>query len=410
MLKLIKCLTFITFASIFSANAHYFSESHSKWVVNGVNIEGTFNIFELEATRVLKLPEIEKFLYEQKLSESEAFIKYLEKRIQVTSDNILCTQSTPMSLLSSREGSLNIAMKFQCEQQQSIKIINNAFFDIIPSHIHIARVYKEDSIILEKALFFNDQSINLEKRESEDKNSNFLSSIFNFIKIGIEHILNGYDHLLFIAGLVLLLSSIKKLLIVVTGFTLGHSITLIFSTLGYATPNMMLVESLIGFTIFFLGLEYFLEKTKKFKEIFFLLTATLILLLFFSLNNSILVSQTTLVGIIIFSIGYFGLYKNLQNKSILIYIVTVLFGLIHGYGFGSFLLKTEIENYNLVYGLAGFNIGVEIGQIIFVSIILLVLKLMRFLKLDNVEILFKNLIFVFVISFGIYWFISRIIS
>ena len=173
---------------------------------------------------------------------------------------------------------------------------------------------------------------------------------------------------------------------------------------------MMLVESLIGFTIFFLGLEYFIEKTKKFKEIFFLLTATLILLLFFSLNNSILVSQTTLVGIIIFSISYFGLYKNLQNKSILIYIVTVLFGLIHGYGFGSFLLKTEIENYNLVYGLAGFNIGVEIGQIIFVSIILLVLKLMRFLKLDNVEILFKNLIFVFVISFGIYWFISRIIS
>ena len=281
MLKLIKCLTFITFASIFSANAHYFSESHSKWVVNGVNIEGTFNIFELEATRVLKLPEIEKFLYEQKLSESEAFIKYLEKRIQVTSDNILCTQSTPMSLLSSREGSLNIAMKFQCEQQQSIKIINNAFFDIIPSHIHIARVYKEDSIILEKALFFNDQSINLEKRESEDKNNNFLSSIFNFIKIGIEHILNGYDHLLFIAGLVLLLSSIKKLLIVVTGFTLGHSITLIFSTLGYATPNMMLVESLIGFTIFFLGLEYFLEKTKKFKEIFFLLFG----LLYISLSS-----------------------------------------------------------------------------------------------------------------------------
>ena len=193
MLKLIKCLTFITFASIFSANAHYFSESHSKWVVNGVNIEGTFNIFELEATRVLKLPEIEKFLYEQKLSESEAFIKYLEKRIQVTSDNILCTQSVPMSLLSSREGSLNIAMKFQCEKPQSIKIINNAFFDIIPSHIHIARIYKEDSIILEKALFFNDQSINLEKKESEDKNNNFLSSIFNFIKIGIKHILNGYD-------------------------------------------------------------------------------------------------------------------------------------------------------------------------------------------------------------------------
>jgi len=410
MLKVIKCLTFITFASIFSANAHYFSESHSKWVVNGVNIEGTFNVFELEATRVLKLPEIEKFLYEQNLSESEAFIKYLERRIQVISEDNRCSLSTPMSLISSKEGSINIAMKFQCIKPQSIKIINNAFFDIIPSHIHIARVYKEDSIILEKALFFNDQSINLEEKESKEKNNNFLSSIFSFVKIGIEHILNGYDHLLFIAGLVLLLVSVRKLLIVITGFTLGHSVTLIFSTLGYATPNLMLVESLIGFTIFFLGLEYFLEKTKKFKEIFFLLIASLILLLFLGILNPILISKATLVGIIIFSVGYFGLYKNLKNKNTLLYIITVLFGLIHGYGFGSFLLKTEIENYNLIYGLAGFNIGVEIGQIIFVSIILLLLRLMKVLKLDNVEILFKNLIFILVISFGMFWFVSRILS
>ena len=117
-----------------------------------------------------------------------------------------------------------------------------------------------------------------------------------------------------------------------------------------------------------------------------------------------------MVGIIIFSIGYFGLYKNLKNKNTLLYIITVLFGLIHGYGFGSFLLKTEIENYNLIYGLAGFNIGVEIGQIIFVSIILLLLRLMKVLKLDNVEILFKNLIFILVISFGMFWFVSRILS
>ena len=101
MLKVIKFLIFIFFISIFPSNAHYFSESHSKWNINGINVDGTFNVFEIEATRVLKLPEIEKFLYEQGLSESEAFIKYLEKRIQVTSDIILCTQSTPMSLLSS---------------------------------------------------------------------------------------------------------------------------------------------------------------------------------------------------------------------------------------------------------------------------------------------------------------------
>ena len=410
MLKIIKFLTFIFFVSIYPSNAHYFSESHSKWNINGVNVDGIFNVFEIEATRVLKLPDIEKFLYEQNLSESEAFIKYLEKRLKVISGNDICIQIKPMHLIPSKEGSINVAMKFQCKQPEAIKIINNAFFDIIPSHIHIARIYEEDSIILEKALFYNDQSINLAENKNEEKNNNFLSSIFNFIKIGIEHILNGYDHLLFIAGLVLLISSIRKLLIVITGFTLGHSITLIFSTLGYATPNMMLVESLIGFTIFFLGLEYFLERTKKFKEIFFLLIAALILLLSLGLINPILISKTTLIGIIIFSIGYFGLYKNLRDKNILIYIITVLFGLIHGYGFGSFLLKTEIQNYNLIYGLAGFNVGVEIGQIIFVSLILIFLKLISYLQLRNFEMFFKNLIFVLVISFGIFWFVSRIIN
>ena len=410
MLKVIKFLTFIFFISIFPSNAHYFSESHSKWNIDGVKVEGVFNVFEIEATRTLQLPEIQKYLYEENLGESEAFVKYLEQRIKVISGNKSCEQLKPMQLIESEEGSINVSMKFQCEQKDAILIINNAFFDIIPSHIHIARVYEEDSIILEKALFYNDQTINLETKNDKELNSNFLSSIFNFIKIGIDHILSGYDHLLFIAGLVLLISSIRKLFIVITGFTIGHSITLIFSTLGYTVPNMMLIESLIGFTIFFLGLEYYLQKTKKFKEIFFILSTLLILLLVLSLVKTILISYLTMLGVIMFSIGYFGLYVSLKDKNILIYIVTVLFGLIHGYGFGSFLLRTEIENYNLIYGLLGFNIGVELGQIIFVLLLMTILKLMKVLKLDELKLFFEKLIFVLIVSLGIFWFISRIIN
>ena len=111
-----------------------------------------------------------------------------------------------------------------------------------------------------------------------------------------------------------------------------------------------------------------------------------------------------------FSIWYFGLYISLKDKNILIYIVTILFGLIHGYGFGSFLLKTEIENYNLIYGLLGFNIGVELGQIIFVLLLMTILKLMKVLKLDKLKIWFEKLIFIFIVSLGIFWFISRIIN
>ena len=410
MLKVIKFFFFFILTSITSSHSHYFSESHSKWSIDGINIEGTFNVFEFESTRVLQLPEIQRLLYEQKLTESEAFVRYLEQRIKVISKSNLCKQVLPMQLVDSKEGSINVLMKFQCEHEEAIEIINNAFFEIIPSHIHIARIYKNDKIILEKALFYNDQTINLNKKDNQEINSNFLASISSFIKIGVEHILNGYDHLLFIAGLVLLISSIRKLFIVITGFTIGHSITLILSTLGYAAPNMMLIESLIGFTIFFLGLEYYLQRTKKYKKIFIILVALLLSLILLSLIQPISISYITLLGIVIFSVGYFGLYISIINKNILIYIITILFGLIHGYGFGSFLIKTEIENHNLIYGLVGFNIGVEIGQLIFVSLIIILLKFMNVLKLNNLELLFKNIIFLLIISFGIFWFITRILA
>ena len=140
------------------------------------------------------------------------------------------------------------------------------------------------------------------------------------------------------------------------------------------------------------------------------MVALLLSLILLSLIQPISISYITLLGIVIFSVGYFGLYISIINKNILIYIITILFGLIHGYGFGSFLIKTEIENHNLIYGLVGFNIGVEIGQLIFVSLIIILLKFMNVLKLNNLELLFKNIIFLLIISFGFFWFITRILA
>ena len=84
--------------------------------------------------------------------------------------------------------------------------------------------------------------------------------------------------------------------------------------------------------------------------------------------------------------------------------------MIHGLGFAGALSAFDLDPTSLVIGLLGFNVGVEIGQIIFVSLILIFLKLISFLQLRNFEILFKNLIFVLVISFGMFWFVSRIIN
>ena len=409
MIRIINCSICLFFIFTSIANSHYFSESYSKWIVDEEYIEGTFNVLELESTRVLQLPQFQKYLYEDDLTESEVFLKYLNDNIKVLSNHNVCQKTKPFTILESEQGSLNITMNFQCKSGDAIKIINNAFFDIVQSHVHIARVYQNDQIMAEKALFYNDQTINLSHYKDEELKNSFFKNFLSFVDTGIQHILNGFDHLLFIAGLILLTIGFRNLLLIITGFTIGHSITLALSFLGFVIPNMMIIESLIGFTILFIGIEYHLIKTGNYKTINIFLILLLFSIYCLSFYIPLLISYYGLLGLLLFSFGYFSLHKNLKDKNILLLLITVLFGLIHGYGFGSFLIKSQISSETLLSALFGFNIGVEIGQIIFVIIILVIFKIIRYFKLDIILESLKNIIFIFIVSLGFFWFIERLI-
>ena len=152
---------------------------------------------------------------------------------------------------------MNVEIQFHCDSEENIKIINNAMFNLIQGHIHIARVYVDNNLFIEKALFFNDQS--LEIKENVNENS-FIKSFGSFFNTGMNHILSGYDHLLFILGLLLIVSHFRKLILVITGFTIGHSLTLSLAVFDLIQINSRLVEALIGYTIMFVGLEYFAKK------------------------------------------------------------------------------------------------------------------------------------------------------
>lgn len=409
MIRYINFSFYLFFFSINFANAHYFSESYSKWVISEDYIEGTFNILELESTRVLQLPEFQKYLYQDGLTESEVFMKYLDPRIRVNENNEPCKKISTVLKKSSKQGTLNIVFNFKCNTTNSLKIINNGIFDIVQSHVHIARIYRGDSILLEQALFYNNQVIDLNNERNTTQKSSFFSSLSSFLVSGIQHILNGFDHLLFIAGLILLISGIKKLAFVITGFTIGHSITLGLSVLGIFTPNSIVIESLIGYSILFIGIEYFLLKTKLYKKI----TSFLILLFFSIILMDLIYNELNhifiLLGLSLFTLGYFGLHEKISNNSLGLLAITIFFGLIHGFGFGSFLIKSEFSLDNIVPALLGFNIGVEIGQIIFVLFILLLFKLNYFLKIKILNEYIKNIIFFFLTSFGLFWFIQRLL-
>ncbi len=385
--------------------SHYFSESFSKWNINGTNVVAQYSILELEATRIFKVDSYQKIMYENKLSERDVFKIYLRQHIRVLSGNNVCKMKDDIRDIASQEGYLNVEIQFHCDSEENIKIINNAMFNLIQGHIHIARVYVDNNLFIEKALFFNDQS--LEIKENVNENS-FIKSFGSFFNTGMNHILSGYDHLLFILGLLLIVSHFRKLILVITGFTIGHSLTLSLAVFDLIQINSRLVEALIGYTIMFVGLEYFTKKNNNIVSSVTFVILMNLLLLIVSLMLGISISTALIFGVVIFSISYLFFINNYKKENKFIVIITIIFGLIHGLGFGGFLLGSGVNDENIVSGLLGFNLGVEFGQIAFILFTLLTFKILSLLKMNRIISIAKNAAFVFIISLGLYFYIQRL--
>lgn len=155
--------------------------------------------------------------------------------------------------------------------------------------------------------------------------------LFNiYLQLGFGHIIDyqAFDHILFVTTLtaVYLLSDWKKVLILVTAFTIGHTATLALSTLNILNIDSALVEFLIPLTIFITAIGNIVEKQTNFSS-------------------------------------------GLHNFK---YFTALIFGLIHGLGFSNYLKSLLGMEQSLVKPLFAFNLGLEIGQIIIVLIVLII--------------------------------------
>lgn len=148
--------------------------------------------------------------------------------------------------------------------------------------------------------------------------------------IGIEHILLGFDHLLFVLALVLLLKGGWLVAKTVTAFTIAHSITLVGSTLGYLSLPSQPVEAVIALSIVFLAVE--IVKARS---------------------------------------------GDIRLSERFPWIVAFLFGLLHGFGFAGALAEIGLPQGDVPMALLTFNLGVEIGQLVIVAVGLAILALIR---------------------------------
>ena len=184
-------------------------------------------------------------------------------------------------------------------------------------------------------------------------------TIKTYTILGIEHILDGTDHLLFVACLVMIAGTLSKLLWTITGFTLAHSITLFLSALDVIRVPIPPVEASIALSIVFLAME--IAKGDK---------------------NSLTYR-----------------YPGLVSSS---------FGLLHGFGFASALMEIGLPQQEKIYALLFFNVGVEFGQIIFVLCILVVIWLMNLVWKSSSSIEWSKPVAYIIGSISMMWLIERI--
>ena len=161
-----------------------------------------------------------------------------------------------------------------------------------------------------------------------DKTEIIQGSLIDYLYLGAKHMITGYDHILFLIGVIFFLTRYRDIVKFVTAFTIGHSITLIFATLFKISANYYLIDAVIALSVIYKGFEN-LDGFKKW------------------------------------------LHKNPPNLIFMVFI----FGLIHGFGLSTKLqeIATELSLSQIL----SFNIGVEAGQIAALSIIFPLLDLMQ---------------------------------
>lgn len=163
-----------------------------------------------------------------------------------------------------------------------------------------------------------------------DKQSMIDGNYIAYIWLGATHMLSGYDHLLFLFGVIFFLTKFKDIVKFISAFTIGHSITLIFATFMEISANYYLIDAVIALTVIYKGFDN-LDGFKK--------------------------------------------YFNVKSPNLL--FLVFCFGLIHGFGLSTRLQQLPLGDKGLLMKIISFNVGVEFGQILALAVMLFFLSFWR---------------------------------
>ena len=249
----------------------------------------------------------------------DRLITTLQARIGLAADGKRCVANAG-TVAPAAADSVTLVFDFSCPAPVRELLIRDDLFDVLGSDYHtLARV---DAAGQTSQFAFTPETREAHVRVDQ---KDAASGVVSFVRLGVEHILTGYDHLLFLFGLMLPGGGVIALAKIVTAFTVAHSATLALAVLDLVILPERLIEAVIALSIAAVAAEnLFLQATVTHR-----------------------------------------------------WIVSFCFGLVHGFGFSTALREMNLPAQGLFLSLFGFNAGVELGQALVVAIALPVLVLLR---------------------------------
>ncbi len=352
MRRLLGSLVLIVLATATPLSAHPAPFSYLDVHLAGDSLEVTIVVHVLDVAHELNVPEQDLIEPSSLAPHASAVVDLIRPRLQLLADGRPLTGGIWMmpEIVPERHG-LRLLVRYALTGPPGVITVSAFLFPYDPIHQTFVNVYEQDVLVSQAVLAVDRQHV----EHYTGTRQGTLAVIRTFVPSGIHHILIGPDHLLFLFGLLLLGGSLRRLILVVSAFTMAHSITLSLAALNILSPPESVIEPAIALSIVYVGADNLTVRDGRDMRVW----------------------------------------------------IALAFGLIHGFGFANVLREMDLPARALGWSLFSFNLGVEIGQVAVVAAVASALAAIR----ARSELAGHRLAIggsVLVIAAGGFWFIERV--
>ena len=391
------------------AHAHTFSRSQSMWAVDGLDVQMTALVLQTDLARLesgFRPLRVQDIAGHPTLSVEVA--EHIVGSVQFGGDASRCEPTGSAVVEAGTSNRLVVRQSFGCQSEPDHVVTWTLFFDESPTHVHHARIETGEGV--ESVLLTHERRTAGAGEGGADAPALGFGSA---LRIGALHVSEGWDHILFVVGLLLLAMSRRRregsaagardVVAAVTGFTLGHSITLLAVAAGRVSVASGPVEILVAISIAAAGATWFVAHgsgRSAARVIVCFIAAHVGLVAVGALPLLAAVGSATVIS------AHIGLVADGGGRGANWFAFAALFGLIHGMAFaGAF--GELIGAGGLLTATLGFNVGVELAQLIVVAVGALVLATTDRWLPEGISVGTRAAFAAVVVGAGAFWVVER---